>query len=147
MGEKVVSDMLIPAFKEVGSKYRYKDVAKRISTGFLGRISLASRIKRLDEKFYGIIAANSENIVKIDSPQIYYSKIVKNRNYSSHFKPNSIDILTINELYYSLPVLDSIIITILMSKMGIDSDTIKSIMTRDEVFWHLVTHLRPEEKE
>jgi len=147
MGEKAVSDMLIPAFKEVGSKYRYKDVAKWISTGFLGRISLESRIKRLDEKFYGIIAANSENIVKIDSPEIYYSKIVKTRNYYSHFKLNSTDILTINELYYSLPVLDSIITTILMSEMGIDSDTIKSIMIHDEAFWHLVTHLRPEDKE
>lgn len=140
MGEKAVSDMLIPAFKKVGSKYRYKDVAKWISTGFLGRISLESRIKRLDEKFYGIIAANSKNIVKVDSPEIYYSKIVKTRNYSN-------DILTIHELYYSLPVLDSIVTTILMSEMGIDSDTIKSIMIRDEVFWHLVTHLGPEEKE
>lgn len=147
MGEKAVSDMLIPAFKEVGSRYRYKDVAKWISTGFLGRISLESRIKRLDEKFYGIIAANSKNIVKIDSPEIYYSKIVKTRNYYSHFKPNSNDILTIHELYYSLPVLDSLITTILMSEMGIDSDTIKSIIIRDEAFWHLVTHLRPEEKE
>jgi hypothetical protein len=144
MGEKAVSDMLIPAFKEVGSKYRYKNVAKWISTGFLGRRSLESRIKRLDEKFYGIIAANSESIVKIDSPKIYYSKIVKTRNYYSHFKPNSTDILTIHELYYSLPVLDSIITTILMSEMGINSDTIKSIIIHDEVFWHLVTHLRPE---
>ncbi len=146
MGEKAVSDILTPAFKKVGSKYRYKDAAKWISTGFLGRISLESRIKRLDEKFYGIIAANSKSVVKIDSPSIFYSKIAKTRNYYSHFKPNSMDILTINELYYSLPVLDAIITTILMSEMGISCDTIKSILIHDEAFWHLVAHLRPEGK-
>lgn len=147
MRGKAVSDILTPAFKKVGSKYRYKDTAKWISTGFLGRISLESRIRRLDENFYGIIAANSKSVVKTNFPEIYYSKIVKTRNYYSHFKPNSMDILTINELYYSLPVLDAIITSILMSEMGIDCDTIKSILIHDEVFWHLVTHLRPQEKE
>ena len=147
MENGAVSDILIPTFKKVDSNYRYKDVAKWISTGFLGRISLESRIKRLDKKFHGIIAANSKKIVEMDSPDKYYSKIVKTRNYYSHFKPNSTDILTINELYYSLPVLDSIITTILMTEMGIDSDTIKSILINDEVFWNLVSHLRPEVKE
>lgn len=142
MKEKDVSDIFKPIFKEVGSRYRHKNVAQWISTGFLGRISLNSRIKKLDGKFHGIIGANSENVVKDSSPDTYYSKIARTRNYYSHYKPDSTGVLTFTELYYSLPVLDAIITTILMSEMGISDDTIKSILIKDEEYWHLVTHLR-----
>lgn len=145
MKEKAVSDILSPVFKSVESKYKYKDVAKWISTGFLGRISLGSKIKRLDERFYGIIAANGSDILKIDSLGILYSKIVKTRNYYSHFKPDSADILNLNEIYHLLPAMNATITTILLAEMGIESEKLKLILIHDEVFWHLVIHLRTEE--
>lgn len=111
-----------PEFTKVGSKYKYKNVARWISAGFLGRVSLDSRIKRVDEKFHGIIAANSNDIIKTDSPVSFYSKIVKTRNYYSHFKPDSTGILSINELYNLLPVMNTVITAILLSEIGIASE-------------------------
>jgi len=143
--EEAISDILSPVFKTVESKYKYKEVARWISAGFLGRIGLESRIKRVDERFYCIIATNGSDVLKVDSLQKLYSGIVKTRNYYSHFKPDSTGILNLNEIYHLLPAMNATITTILLSEMGIESDRLKSILVHDDVFWHLVTHLRTED--
>ncbi|MCM3240705.1 hypothetical protein M3589_23910 [Heyndrickxia oleronia] len=137
-----ISEKLKPMFENVGSKYKYQNVAKWISNGFLSRISLDSRIKRLDERFFGVLATNSKSVIKDTSSTSYYSKIVKTRNFYSHFKPDSLNTLSINELYNTLPLMEILIISILFSEIGVDTDIVKSFLVHDEVFWPYVTHLR-----
>jgi predicted RNA-binding protein with PIN domain len=141
-----ISEKLKPIFNNVGSKYKYQNVAKWISSGFLSRISLDSRIKRIDETFFCVLASNSKSIIKENSSTAYYSKIVKTRNFYSHFKPDSLNTLNINELYSTLPLMEILIISILFSEIGVDKEIVKGFLVHDEVFWPYVTHLRTPEQ-
>ena len=69
-----IKTRLSPLFEEAKSKYNPTRVANWISTGFLGRVNLKDRIKRLDEKYLQVISANSAEIVNTENIDEYYSK-------------------------------------------------------------------------
>lgn len=143
LSEESFEKALSPYFIKASSKYRPKDVAKWISTGFLGRIGLDSRIKRQDEANFSFIEINRERICKgIDVNQIY-GKISKTRNYFAHYKADKLGILEISEIYNALSYMEMLILSVLMSEMGIDTETRKNVFAHDEAFWMHATHLRP----
>lgn len=137
-----------PIFNKANWKYNSKhanDVASWIASGFLERISLAERLKRLDDMFFNIIALNAETIEKLDrlsgtankskTPDIiiadYYRKIVSTRNYYSHYKANRDNILGFQQMYNTINVLKSLIIMILYSHMGMSKEEIRKIIIWD----------------
>lgn len=138
--------ILLPEFKKVGSKSKYKekDIARWISNGFFERVKLDARIKRIDERFFKIISSNSSNVIEGISSNDLYEKIAKTRNYYSHFKPDSEGILDMKEIYNLIPVMKFMITIILLSHMGLDNDKIESIIIKDDVFWSFTKHLRKE---
>ena len=141
---KELSTSLSLAFKEVGSEYKSKNVADWIATGFLGRIGLNQRIRKLDENFCKSISANSSRIIKSSNSLDFYNKISKTRNYYSHFKPDASGILELVEIYETLPVLEILIISILLFESGLEITEIHKIMSKDRNYSHLLYHLNPE---
>lgn len=141
-----VMKILLPEFKKVGSKSKYKekDIAKWISNGFLGRVALEDRISRIDKKFFNIISSNSSDVINGISPNDLYKKIAKTRNYYSHFKSDSEGILDMKEIYALIAVMKFMITIILLSHMGLENDIIRSIIIKDEVFWSFTKHLRKD---
>lgn len=132
-----------PYFIKASSRYRPKDAAQWMSIGFLGRIGLDSRIKRLDEAHFSFIEVNRDRICKgIDANKIY-GKISKTRNYYAHYKADKSGILEIGEIYNALSHMEMLILSVLMSEMGIDTETRKNAFVHDEAFWMHATHLRP----
>lgn len=130
------------SFEEADSSYKSKVVAGWISTGFLGRIGLQDRLKRLDEKFLKIVSANSNNAIGIDDANQFFSKITKTRNYYSHFKPDDSGMLNFSEMYRTIEILEALVVTILLSETGMPIDNIKDSMVVDELYWPLLTHQR-----
>ncbi|WP_148298752.1 HEPN domain-containing protein [Paenibacillus pini] len=137
-----IKTLMSPIFKEVGSSYKPKDIGKWISTGFLGRVGLQDRIRRLDEKYLQIIKNNSSDIINTDDSNEFYSKITNTRNYYSHFKPDNSGILSYGEMYRTLELLEALIISILFSEMGMSIEVIKGIMIADDKYWPLLYHHR-----
>lgn len=139
-----IKSALSPVFIEAGSTYKPKEIAKWISAGFLERVSLKERIKRIDKKYLEIIGANSINVIKDEDSNDFYLRITRTRNYYSHFKQDTTGILSYAEMYYSLELLESLIITILLNEMGMPIEDIKTLMVRDEKYWHLLTHQKQD---
>ena len=144
MTRQDIKDILSPEFQKVDSKYRPKDVARWISNGFLGRIALEDRVKRIDKKFFDIISSNRSDVIEGISSGDLYKKITKTRNYYSHFKPDSEGILDMKEIYNLIPVMKFMITIILLSHMGLDNDKIETIIIKDDVFWSFTKHLRKD---
>jgi len=143
LSEDSFNKALSPYFIKASSKYKPKDTAQWISTGFLGRIGLDSRIKRIDEVHFSFIEINRDKICKgIDVNKIY-GKISKTRNYFAHYKADKTGILEIGEMYNALSYMEMLILSVLMSEMGIDTEKRKNAFVHDEVFWMNATHLRP----
>ena len=144
MNNQNIKELLSPEFKNVGSKYKAKDVAKWISNGFLGRVALEDRIRRIDKNFFNIISSNSSDVIEGISSNDLYKKITKTRNYYSHFKPDSEGILEMKEIYNLIPIMKFMITIILLSHMGLDNDIIRAIIVKDDVFWSFTKHLRKD---
>lgn len=144
MNSQDIKNILSPEFKRVGSKYKPKDVAGWISNGFLGRVALEDRVRRIDKKFFDIISSNSSDVIEGISSNDLYKKITKTRNYYSHFKPDSEGILEMKEIYNLIPIMKFMITIILLSHMGLDNDIIESIIVKDDVFLSFTKHLRKE---
>lgn len=142
LSEDSFKKALSPYFIKASSKYKPKDVAQWISTGFLGRIGLDSRIKRLDEAHFSFIEINREKICKGTDANQIYGKLSKTRNYYAHYKADKSGILEIGEMYNALSYMEMMIISVLMSEMGIDTKMRKNAFIHDEVFWPYATHLR-----
>ena len=132
-----------PYFIKASSRYRPKNAAQWISAGFLGRIGLDSRIKRLDEEHFSFIEVNRERICKGIGANKIYGKISKTRNYYAHYKADKTGILELGEMYNALPHMEMLILSVLMSEMGIDTETRRNAFVYDEAFWMYATHLRP----
>jgi hypothetical protein len=145
LSEDNFKNAISPFFVKAASKYKPKDAAQWISAGFLGRIGLDSRIKRLDEANFSFIVANRDRICRgIDANKIY-GKISKTRNYYAHYKADQSGILEIGEMYNALSYMEMLILSVLMSEMGIDTETRKNAFIHDEAFWMNATHLRPDD--
>jgi len=143
LSEDSFKKALSPYFIKASSKYRPKDAAQWISAGFLGRIGLDSRIKRLDEAHFSFVEINRERICKGIGVNQIYGKISKTRNYFAHYKADKSGILEIGEMYNALSYMEMLILSVLMSEMGIDTETRENAFVHDEAFWMHATHLRP----
>lgn len=143
--DEQIKSILSPVFKKAGSTYKPKDISKWISTGFLERVSLKDRIKRLDDQFLKIIQANSHDVINMEDANDFYLAIARTRNYYSHFKQDSVGILSYAEMYRTLDILESLIVVILLNEMGMQIEEIKSIMVQDDRYWHILSHHRANE--
>lgn len=144
MNRQDIKDILSPEFEKVDSKYRPKDVAGWISNGFLGRVALEDRVRRIDKKFFDIISSNRSDVIEGISSNDLYKKITKTRNYYSHFKPDSEGVLEMKEINNLIPIMKFMITIILLSHMGLNNDIIKSIIVKDDIFWSFTKHLRKD---
>ena len=99
----------------------------------MSRITLETRLKKLDEEHGSIVAGNTEYVYKESNADKYFSAIVKTRNYYSHYKPDRDGVLTFGQMCNSIDVLKCLIIMILFSHMGMDIDTAKQIMIHDDI--------------
>lgn len=130
------------------------NIAGWIAHGFLGRTSLDERLKILDNEFFKIIAKNA-NILTVPSASTvdpkteeqYYRMIVATRNYYSHFKNDKHNVLSFQQLHDSIFVLKALIVMILFSRMGMEKESIRQIMSWDIELGHRTMYLRkPGEK-
>lgn len=144
LSEDNFKNTISPYFIKASSKYRPKDAAQWIAAGFLGRIGLDSRIKRLDEAHFSFVEVNRDRICKGIVANKIYGKISKTRNYYAHYKADKSGILEIGEMYNALSYMEMLILSVLMSEMGIDMESRKNAFVHDEAFWMHATHLRPD---
>jgi len=145
LSDELFRNALAPYFVKASSKYKPKYVAQWISSGFLERVGLDYRIRRIDKAHFSFIAENRDRICKgIESNQLYL-KLSKTRNYYAHYKADKTGILELGEIYNALSYLEVLIISVLLSEMGIDEETRKNAFIQDELFWYHSTHLRPPE--
>lgn len=140
-----VKKVLSEPFKKAGSSYKPKTVAQWIQGGFLSRITLETRLKKLDEEHGSIVAGNTEYVYKESNADKYFSAIVKTRNYYSHYKPDRDGVLTFGQMCNSIDVLKCLIIMILFSHMGMDIDTAKQIMIHDDKLWMYTSCMKKDQ--
>lgn len=140
-----VKKVLSEPFKKAGSSYKPKTVAQWIQGGFLSRITLETRLKKLDEEHGAVVAGNTEYVYKESNADKYFSAIVKTRNYYSHYKPDRDGVLTFGQMCNSIDVLKCLIIMILFSHMGMDIDTAKQIMIHDDKLWMYTSCMKKDE--
>ncbi|UWD49682.1 hypothetical protein NYR90_05455 [Clostridioides difficile] len=137
-----IKNLLRPIFNEVGSKYKPKNISNWIKKGFLERVSLAHRFKKIDEKYFHIITKNSRMISKEIEGEEYLNKIINTRNYYSHYKINDEGILQFNDICITIEILKCIIIMVLLSRMDIPEEKIKEIMVKDSTYHTYTSHLK-----
>lgn len=119
-------------------------IAQWIATGYLGKVSLAQRIKELDDEFGGVIEKNAFDIIKLsrDNPltkddtddkiiERYYREIVATRNYFSHYKTERKNVLEYRQMNDTINVLKALIIMIFYSHMGMDKEVIRKVIEWD----------------
>lgn len=134
-------------------------ISQWIAAGFLGKISLADRIKDLDKEYFSIIQKNSSDIAsrslveaevkkmtQKDLENLYYKQLSSTRNYYSHFKADNSGVLGLSQINESINVLKSLIVMILFSKMNMDKDLIRKIISFDSEL-HFQTMCLREENE
>ena len=120
------------------------NIAQWISTGYLGKVDLAQRIKELDNDFGNVIAKNALGIIKLsrDHPPTeddteeeiinrFYREIVATRNYFSHYKVDRKNVLEYRQMNDSIKVLKAVIIMIFYSHMGMNKDVIRKVIEWD----------------
>ena len=114
------------------------EIAKWIADGFIGKTTLETRIKRIDDKHFNIIAKNTDIINDSDdsnddtsSASNYYRKIAITRNYYSHFKEDESGILNTRQMVETTNVLKGLILLIFYENMGMDVDDARKILLRD----------------
>lgn len=138
---KELKDIFNPIFNSVGSSYRPKDLAKWIATGFLERIGLTDRLKRIDGQHLRFISSNYQWVYGNKEDHNLYQQITQTRNYFSHYKADSTGLLTLQEMHNTLPVLDATITSILLSQFGIEEDTKKNVFAKDQMYGFISHHL------
>lgn len=129
----VANNLFSAAFKKAGSKYKPKDVASWIKRGFIERISLDSRLQKLDKQYGNIISKNTKFVYESDVSNDYFKAIVKTRNFYSHYKEERYrdEILTFRQLHNTIDVLKILIYLIFLSHMGMDLELSKKVMAGD----------------
>lgn len=136
------------------------NVAEWIANGYMNRISLESRIKKLDEAFFGILAYNAIQIEKLqrknslvdiisenDLIKKFFKDIVSTRNYYSHYKVSDENILEYMQLDPTIRSMKALIIAILYSKMGMCRERIQRILINDSELCFQTNFLYKEEAE
>lgn len=127
------------------------EMARWISNGYIGKISLETRLKRLDDDHLNVIKKN-KSIIKWDNQEEmpddeYYKRIVRTRNFYSHFKEDDTGILTSTELAETINVLKALILLIFYENMGLSIDKARKILINDsELGFETFCLLTEEEK-
>ena len=129
--------------------WRYKsdtveDIAGWIANGYIARKPLSRRLKEIDDHFFGIIKNNAveiekesddqqklENLDKNKIIELYYKELGDTRNYFSHYKQDKSGVLNLQQLSDSIDVLKAVIISIFLSCMGIEKETIQIMLGFD----------------
>ena len=136
-------ELIINTLREVVPEWTFNsahasELSSWIASGFLGRISLADRLKHLDQMFFGIISKNSniireENKDSLDESDVknFFEAIVCTRNYFAHYKNDRRSVLSFYQIINTNNVLKALIIMIFFSHMKLDLDTIRKILCWD----------------
>ncbi len=128
------------------------EMAAWIANGFIGNISLDSRLKKLDDKYLNIISKNKAIIEKDTvnetlSANDYYKMIANTRHYFSHFKEDETGILSTSQMTDTVNVLKGLILMIFYDNMGMSTDYARSILIRNsELGFETQCLLTEEEK-
>lgn len=135
--EQVISPIL-PEWK-INSSHA-GEMASWIAGGYIGRTSLQTRLKRIDDAHLNIIAKNvsiinqkqseEEDERKFTSEE-YYAKIVDTRNYYSHYKESEKNILSTSEMLETANVLKALILMIFYENMGMTVEDARKIIIWD----------------
>ena len=111
------------------------EIARWIADGFIGKITLETRIRRLDDKHLNIIAKNKTVIEKYDSNSVsaegYYALISRTRNYYSHFKEDDSRILSVGQMRDTVNVLKGLILMLFYEAMGLSTEDARGILIRN----------------
>lgn len=127
------------------------EIADWIANGYIGKVSLETRLQSLDEKHLRIIAKNVHVIEEKNgapcSAMDYYKKIVSTRNYYSHFKEDDTGLLGIRQMSDTVNVLKGLILMIFYENMGMDIEAARKFLIRDsELGFETQCLLTEEEK-
>ena len=125
------------------------EISNWIATGFLGRTGLAERLKELDRDYFRVIALNasvitdrSGNPTDPATEHRYFRMIVDTRNYFSHFKNDKTNVFNFTQLTDSIFVLKALILMIFLSRMGMDKEDIRKVMSWDMELGRRTGYLR-----
>lgn len=143
LDKKEVKELFEQIFIDAGSKYKSKSVSKWIATGFLNRVSLVDRIKRVDKEMLSVMKSNSVDL-KIDDSDEMFNRIVKTRNYYSHLKMDKNGILDFNQIYRSLQLFEGLVVVTLLNQVGLYREEVIYYMLRDESLWPVFSFLKNE---
>lgn len=131
-----------------------KDIAKWIATGYIGKISLADRLEKIDREYFDLISTNAPEIENLlgknppdengFNPKKFFKKLASTRNYFSHYKTDNSNILEFVQMTPTINSLKAIIIAILYSKMNMDKETIRKILIWDSELGVQTNYLKKE---
>ena len=120
-----------------------------IARGFLERTGLSERLKQLDKDYFRVIASNASVITdRSGNPtdpvteNQYFRMIVDTRNYFSHFKNDKTNVFNFTQLTDSIFVLKALILMIFLSRMGMDKEDIRKVMSWDMELGRRTGYLR-----
>lgn len=149
-----------PIFDKVKWSYNSKhakSVATWIASGFLGRTTLAQRLKLLDSQYFNIIEKNAEDVARLEKIPLpieqdedaikgfdYYQRIVDTRNYYSHYKADDKNILNFTQMCNTINVLKALIIMILYTHMGMSNEEARKIIIWDTELHFQTMRLRKD---
>ena len=132
------------------NKSHANEIADWIASGYIGKVSLETRLQSLDEEHLSIIAKNIRVIEEKNDDSCttmdYYKKIVSTRNYYSHFKEDETGLLGIKQMYDTVKVLKGLILMIFYENMGMDIEVARKILIRDSELGFVSQCLLTEEE-
>lgn len=124
---------------QMNVKYEAKNISNAVAYALINTKTLESRFKDIELEFFSIISNNQESILGSDySGKSLNERIVKTRNFYSHFKSDKSDILSIQQMYRCNDILLALITCILLNEIGFSIDEIKEILKHDADFFFLM---------
>lgn len=116
------------------SIYKPAKVAEYISKAFMERKGLQSRIEKLDEDFFSLIENNCNRRVNISNYKTFIEKMVKTRNYYSHFNSKADEKLSFSQMIDTVEIFEAMIVSILLYEIGMDKEEIRKFLRKDEKY-------------
>lgn len=146
--DKAVIALFKSILKEFSSsKLDNAKVAQYISRAFMERKGLQDRIEKLDKDFFNLIANNSgRNRLEIFDYKTLVGKIVKTRNYYSHFNSKVEEKLNFSQMVDVIEVFEAMVVSILLYEIGMDKEFIRKHLRKDDKY-HFIFQPKAEEIE
>lgn len=144
--DKAVIALFKLIFKEFSSsKLDNTKVAQYISRAFMERKGLKDRIEKLDIDFFSLIANNSgRNRLNIFDYKTLVGKIVKTRNYYSHFNSKVEEKLNFSQMVDVIEIFEAMVVSILLYEIGMDKEFIRKHLRKDDKY-HFIFQPKAEE--